>query len=151
MLRRPPRSTPLYSSAASDVYKRQGCSKERLRPCPLHSVTTTRTVADFVCATTSVALRSERAMGPSGSASTCRRHRLAFGLGLRSWLSETRRHRTSGEFSTQAQPVGQHVVAHVSFPRPATADLARRGANTADRTFLARRRDPSRRRARKVR
>src|SRR5665647_3872011 len=24
MLRRPPRSTPLYSSAASDVYKRQG-------------------------------------------------------------------------------------------------------------------------------
>ena len=25
MIRRPPRSTPLYSSAASDVYKRQGC------------------------------------------------------------------------------------------------------------------------------
>ena len=24
MIRRPPRSTPLYSSAASDVYKRQG-------------------------------------------------------------------------------------------------------------------------------
>ena len=29
MIRRPPRSTPLYSSAASDVYKRQ----VRLRPC----------------------------------------------------------------------------------------------------------------------
>ena len=26
MIRRPPRSTPLYSSAASDVYKRQHCS-----------------------------------------------------------------------------------------------------------------------------
>src|SRR5674476_263854 len=26
MIRRPPRSTPLYSSAASDVYKRQGLS-----------------------------------------------------------------------------------------------------------------------------
>ena len=26
MIRRPPRSTPLYSSAASDVYKRQGFS-----------------------------------------------------------------------------------------------------------------------------
>src|SRR5660398_277659 len=26
MIRRPPRSTPLYSSAASDVYKRQGHS-----------------------------------------------------------------------------------------------------------------------------
>src|SRR3546814_3376162 len=26
MIRRPPRSTPLYSSAASDVYKRQTCS-----------------------------------------------------------------------------------------------------------------------------
>src|SRR5665647_1990914 len=25
MIRRPPRSTPLYSSAASDVYKRQRC------------------------------------------------------------------------------------------------------------------------------
>ena len=25
MIRRPPRSTPLYSSAASDVYKRQAC------------------------------------------------------------------------------------------------------------------------------
>ena len=25
MIRRPPRSTPLYSSAASDVYKRQVC------------------------------------------------------------------------------------------------------------------------------
>src|SRR5660397_48551 len=30
MIRRPPRSTPLYSSAASDVYKRQ--LLERLRP-----------------------------------------------------------------------------------------------------------------------
>src|SRR5660397_152933 len=30
MIRRPPRSTPLYSSAASDVYKRQ--CVERLRP-----------------------------------------------------------------------------------------------------------------------
>src|SRR5660397_294138 len=29
MIRRPPRSTPLYSSAASDVYKRQNL------PCPL--------------------------------------------------------------------------------------------------------------------
>ena len=27
MIRRPPRSTPLYSSAASDVYKRQGPKK----------------------------------------------------------------------------------------------------------------------------
>src|SRR3546814_3751018 len=27
MIRRPPRSTPLYSSAASDVYKRQGLGK----------------------------------------------------------------------------------------------------------------------------
>src|SRR5674476_975365 len=27
MIRRPPRSTPLYSSAASDVYKRQALSK----------------------------------------------------------------------------------------------------------------------------
>src|SRR5665647_2614180 len=26
MIRRPPRSTPLYSSAASDVYKRQRCA-----------------------------------------------------------------------------------------------------------------------------
>src|SRR5660397_57351 len=26
MIRRPPRSTPLYSSAASDVYKRQTCT-----------------------------------------------------------------------------------------------------------------------------
>src|SRR5660397_213137 len=31
MIRRPPRSTPLYSSAASDVYKRQ----ERSRPEPV--------------------------------------------------------------------------------------------------------------------
>eukprot|EP00826_Nyctotherus_ovalis_P036214 TRINITY_DN3195_c0_g1_i7.p3 TRINITY_DN3195_c0_g1~~TRINITY_DN3195_c0_g1_i7.p3 ORF type:complete len:174 (+),score=41.72 TRINITY_DN3195_c0_g1_i7:25-522(+) len=29
MIRRPPRSTPLYSSAASDVYKRQVISQER--------------------------------------------------------------------------------------------------------------------------
>src|SRR5665647_2031881 len=29
MLRRPPRSTPLYSSAASDVYKRQGGLQRR--------------------------------------------------------------------------------------------------------------------------
>src|SRR5660397_143389 len=28
MIRRPPRSTPLYSSAASDVYKRQGAFDE---------------------------------------------------------------------------------------------------------------------------
>src|SRR5674476_1026471 len=28
MIRRPPRSTPLYSSAASDVYKRQGHKEE---------------------------------------------------------------------------------------------------------------------------
>src|SRR5665647_1089020 len=28
MIRRPPRSTPLYSSAASDVYKRQGLGEE---------------------------------------------------------------------------------------------------------------------------
>ena len=30
MIRRPPRSTPLYSSAASDVYKRQKFSKSNL-------------------------------------------------------------------------------------------------------------------------
>src|SRR5660397_75663 len=29
MIRRPPRSTPLYSSAASDVYKRQGLETTR--------------------------------------------------------------------------------------------------------------------------
>ena len=29
MIRRPPRSTPLYSSAASDVYKRQGLTSTR--------------------------------------------------------------------------------------------------------------------------
>src|SRR5660398_150713 len=32
MIRRPPRSTPLYSSAASDVYKRQGSQRERRSP-----------------------------------------------------------------------------------------------------------------------
>ena len=31
MIRRPPRSTPLYSSAASDVYKRQGSILDRSR------------------------------------------------------------------------------------------------------------------------
>ena len=31
MIRRPPRSTPLYSSAASDVYKRQMLSQTALR------------------------------------------------------------------------------------------------------------------------
>ena len=32
MIRRPPRSTPLYSSAASDVYKRQGLGgKENIK------------------------------------------------------------------------------------------------------------------------
>ena len=31
MIRRPPRSTPLYSSAASDVYKRQELGYERWR------------------------------------------------------------------------------------------------------------------------
>src|SRR5665647_3952796 len=31
MIRRPPRSTPLYSSAASDVYKRQRSGPSRLR------------------------------------------------------------------------------------------------------------------------
>src|SRR5660398_291559 len=31
MIRRPPRSTPLYSSAASDVYKRQGRARRRRR------------------------------------------------------------------------------------------------------------------------
>ena len=31
MIRRPPRSTPLYSSAASDVYKRQMIYSLRLR------------------------------------------------------------------------------------------------------------------------
>src|SRR5450759_5155399 len=30
MIRRPPRSTPLYSSAASDVYKRQLCKKLKI-------------------------------------------------------------------------------------------------------------------------
>src|SRR5660397_152566 len=30
MIRRPPRSTPLYSSAASDVYKRQGVDPAQL-------------------------------------------------------------------------------------------------------------------------
>src|SRR5660397_236686 len=30
MIRQPPRSTPLYSSAASDVYKRQGWPRSRL-------------------------------------------------------------------------------------------------------------------------
>ena len=29
MIRRPPRSTPLYSSAASDVYKRQAYMRDR--------------------------------------------------------------------------------------------------------------------------
>src|SRR5674476_1620763 len=37
MIRRPPRSTPLYSSAASDVYKRQGQSvnwrRSNRKPC----------------------------------------------------------------------------------------------------------------------
>src|SRR5660398_84418 len=32
MIRRPPRSTPLYSSAASDVYKRQGPDRPLLDP-----------------------------------------------------------------------------------------------------------------------
>ena len=31
MIRRPPRSTPLYSSAASDVYKRQGREVGRVK------------------------------------------------------------------------------------------------------------------------
>src|SRR5674476_1696368 len=45
MIRRPPRSTPLYSSAASDVYKRQDQSLEqlllgglRVLEVPLHTV-----------------------------------------------------------------------------------------------------------------
>ena len=46
MIRRPPRSTPLYSSAASDVYKRQvhapvgaiGCNQRRNRNCRRYSV-----------------------------------------------------------------------------------------------------------------
>src|SRR5674476_1703635 len=33
MIRRPPRSTPLYSSAASDVYKRQGMSRAVVERC----------------------------------------------------------------------------------------------------------------------
>ena len=33
MIRRPPRSTPLYSSAASDVYKRQGMFNSRQSSC----------------------------------------------------------------------------------------------------------------------
>src|SRR5665647_3826421 len=38
MIRRPPRSTPLYSSAASDVYKRQSSQ----RPCSTRPATTAR-------------------------------------------------------------------------------------------------------------
>src|SRR5450759_3150687 len=34
MIRRPPRSTPLYSSAASDVYKRQAPDDARARSVP---------------------------------------------------------------------------------------------------------------------
>ena len=34
MIRRPPRSTPLYSSAASDVYKRQACVLRSARRMP---------------------------------------------------------------------------------------------------------------------
>src|SRR5660398_298069 len=40
MIRRPPRSTPLYSSAASDVYKRQVSSllvSCRVKLCPVES------------------------------------------------------------------------------------------------------------------
>ena len=33
MIRRPPRSTPLYSSAASDVYKRQGLFNTAKKGC----------------------------------------------------------------------------------------------------------------------
>src|SRR5450759_3838668 len=37
MIRRPPRSTPLYSSAASDVYKRQGHVRSKQEPLQLIS------------------------------------------------------------------------------------------------------------------
>src|SRR5660397_49986 len=40
MIRRPPRSTPLYSSAASDVYKRQECPPPIEPPSALRAVST---------------------------------------------------------------------------------------------------------------
>ena len=43
MIRRPPRSTPLYSSAASDVYKRQ----VPVRACPMRSVPSTEIGIDM--------------------------------------------------------------------------------------------------------
>src|SRR3546814_5433775 len=70
MIRRPPRSTPLYSSAASDVYKRQGwkrplalcpvglrtlqhsCARRisaRASPCLLYTSPSPRASQDLVC------------------------------------------------------------------------------------------------------
>src|SRR5450759_4649435 len=49
MIRRPPRSTPLYSSAASDVYKRQNMDLVCLETGLLHDVVedTTATIAEI--------------------------------------------------------------------------------------------------------
>ena len=66
MIRRPPRSTPLYSSAASDVYKRQIYQCARL--CPLPQFASARTATDpnpsqavqLSCATATRSRRSTR-------------------------------------------------------------------------------------------
>src|SRR5660397_299155 len=104
MIRRPPRSTPLYSSAASDVYKRQ--TLHQLRQC-LHSGLIGDSDADN--------LRPGCSQGPNLPQRRLHVMRPGIGHGLNNERRAATEMNTPQLYST--------LTEHCTFPSPSTARI----------------------------